>query len=108
MRQIFASPGGARLAAGRWRRRGRFMHLGVRQRLYLLVGLFALGCAALAATLLWLQEQRAWEARARQLQTLVDAGIGVLEVHKKLADTNVMPEADAKKRALEVISGMHF
>ncbi len=84
------------------------MHLGVRQRLYLLVALFALGCAALAATLLWLQEQRAWEARGRQLQTLVDAGIGVLEVHKKLADTGVIPEADAKKRALDVISGMHF
>ena len=78
------------------------MHLGVRQRLYLLVGLFALGCAALAATLMWLQEQRAWEARARQLQTLVDAAIGVLEVHKKLADIGVMPEADAKKRALDV------
>jgi methyl-accepting chemotaxis protein len=84
------------------------MHLGVRQRLYLLVGLFALGCAALAATLLWLQEQRAWEARGRQLEALVDAGIGVLETHKKLADTGVMSEADAKKRALEVIIGMHF
>jgi methyl-accepting chemotaxis protein len=84
------------------------MHLGVRQRLYLLVGLFALGCAALAATLLWLQEQRAWEARGRQLEALVDAGIGVLEVHKKLADTGVVPEVDAKKRALEVITGMHF
>src|SRR5581483_3948073 len=58
--------------------------------------------------LIWLQEQRAWEARARQLQALVDAGIGVLETHKKLADTGVMPEADAKKRALEVITGMHF
>jgi methyl-accepting chemotaxis protein len=84
------------------------MRLGVRHRLYLLVGLFALGCAALTATLLWLQEQSAWQARGRQLEALVDAGIGVLEVHKKLADTGVMPEADAKKRALEVITGMHF
>jgi methyl-accepting chemotaxis protein len=84
------------------------MRLGVRQRLYMLVAFFAIGCAALAATLLWLQEQRAWDARARQLQALVEAGTGVLEVHKKLADTGVMPEAAAKQRALDVISGMHF
>ena len=84
------------------------MRIGVSQRLYLLVAFFAIGCAVLAATLLWLQEQRAWDARARQLQALVEAGTGVLDVHKKLADTGVMSEADAKQRALEVITGMHF
>jgi methyl-accepting chemotaxis protein len=87
---------------------GGIMRIGVRQRLYLLLVFFAIGCATLAATLLWLQEQRAWDARARQLQVLVEAGTGVLEVHKKLADTGVMPEAQAKQRALDVISGMHF
>ena len=84
------------------------MRIGVSQRLYLLVGFFAIGCAVLAATLLWLQEQRAWDARARQLQALVEAGTGVLDVHKKLADAGVMSEADAKRRALDVITSMHF
>jgi methyl-accepting chemotaxis protein len=77
-------------------------------RLYLLVALFATGCAALAAILIWLQEQRAWDARAGQLQALVDSAIGVLETHKKLADTGSMPEVEAKQRALDIVMNMHY
>jgi methyl-accepting chemotaxis protein len=84
------------------------MRIGLSQRLYLLVALFAVGCAALAATLIWMQEQRAWDARARQLQALVELATGVLETHKRLADSGSMPEADAKQRALDIISNMHF
>src|SRR5260370_41492541 len=84
------------------------MHLGVRQRLYVLVGLFAVGCAALAATLIWLQEQRAWEARARQLQALVESAIGVLDAHKSLADKGVMTQDEAKARAISVLTNMHY
>ena len=74
------------------------MKIGIRGRLYALVALFALGCAALAAALIWLQDQRAWEARTRQLQTLVESATGVLEGHKKLADAGVISEEEAKKR----------
>src|SRR5216683_928320 len=84
------------------------MHLGVRQRLYVLVALFAVGCAALAATLIYLQEQRAWEARARQLQALVESAIGVLEAHKSLADKGMMTEEEAKQRAISVLANMHY
>jgi methyl-accepting chemotaxis protein len=87
---------------------GHVMHIGLRLRLYLLVALFAIGCSALAGTLIWLQEQRAWEARERQLRTLVEAATGVLEVHRKLAETGAMAEADAKRRALDILSNMHF
>jgi methyl-accepting chemotaxis protein len=84
------------------------MRIGLRHRLYLLVVLFAIGCAALAGTLIWLGEQRAWEARANQLRTLVDTATGVLDVHRKLAETGAMTEADAKRRAFDIITNMHF
>src|SRR5882757_9983536 len=84
------------------------MRLSVGLRLYLLVVLFAIGCTALAAILIWLQEQRAWEARASQLQTLVESAIGVLETHKKLADAGTLSEADGKQRALDIIMDMRY
>jgi len=84
------------------------MRLSVGLRLYLLVVLFAIGCTALAAILIWLQEQRAWEARASQLQTLVESAIGVLETHKKLADAGSLSEADGKQRALDIIMDMRY
>jgi methyl-accepting chemotaxis protein len=84
------------------------MYLGVRQRLYLLVALFAAGCAVLAAILIWLGEQRAWDARAHQLQSVVESAIGVLDAHKKLADAGVMPEAQAKQRAFDIVANMHY
>ena len=74
----------------------------------MLVSLFAVGCAALASTLIYLQEQRAWDARARQLRTLVESAIGVLEAHKSLADKGVMTEAEAKQRALSIVANMHY
>ena len=84
------------------------MGVGIRLRLYFLVVLFALGCAVLAAILIWLQERRAWDARAGQLQTLVESAIGILEAHKTLADTGVMPEEEAKRRALDILTNMHY
>ena len=84
------------------------MRIGIRLRLYLLVAFFAIGCAALAAILIWLQEQRAWEARARQLQAMVESATGVLETHKKLADGGVVPEPEAKRRALDTITNMRY
>src|ERR1700681_1614270 len=84
------------------------MRIGLSQRLYLLVALFAVGCAALAATLIWLQEQRAWDARGRQLEALVESAIGVMEAHKALADKGVMPEEEAKQRAISILTNMHY
>jgi methyl-accepting chemotaxis protein len=77
-------------------------------RLYALVVLFALGCAALAAMLLWLQSQRAIAARELSLQQLVDSAIGVLDAYKKLADTGEISVEEAKKRALKVIANMRY
>jgi methyl-accepting chemotaxis protein len=84
------------------------LQLGIRGRLYLLVGLFALGCAALAAVLIWLQSQQAFEARKHHLQQLVAAAHGVLAAHKALADAGEMPVQQAQKRALNVIGTMWF
>jgi methyl-accepting chemotaxis protein len=87
---------------------GHGMRIGLRTRLYLLVALFAIGCAALAGTLIWLGEQRAWEARANQLRTLVDAATGVLDAHRKLAQSGAVTEAEARRRAYDIITNMHF
>ena len=57
------------------------MRIGLSRRLYLLVALFAVGGAALAATLIWMQEQRAWDARARQLQALLSVPKGTLCIY---------------------------
>src|SRR5262245_23164478 len=78
------------------------LRLRVSGRLYTLIVLFALGCGALAAALIWLQGQRAIAARQHSLEQLVEVAIGVLDAHKKLADSGVMPVEDAKKRALDV------
>jgi methyl-accepting chemotaxis protein len=82
--------------------------LRVSGRLYALVVLFALGCAALAGMLIWLQGERAIVARQQSLQQLVDAAIGVLDAHKKLADAGEMSADDAKKRALKVLENMRY
>src|SRR5215467_5794435 len=84
------------------------MQLGVRGRLYALVGLFAIGSVALAAALIWLQGQRAIEARRQSLQQLTEVAIGVFDAHKKLADTGAVPVEEAKKRALGVLNEIRY
>jgi methyl-accepting chemotaxis protein len=84
------------------------LQLGIRGRLYLLVALFGLGCGALAAVLIWLQSQQAFEARKHHLQQLVEAAHGVLAAHKALADAGEMPADQAQKRALKVIGTMWY
>jgi methyl-accepting chemotaxis protein len=84
------------------------MHLQIRGRLYALVAIFAFGCGVLAATLIWLQNERAIDARRHSLEQLVDSAVGVLEVHKKLADSGAVTEDEAKKRALSVLAGMRY
>jgi methyl-accepting chemotaxis protein len=86
----------------------KILQFGIRGRLYLLVGLFAIGCAALAAALIWLQSQHALEARKHTLVQLVATAHGVLAAHKELADSGEMPVEEAKKRALKVIGAMWF
>jgi methyl-accepting chemotaxis protein len=84
------------------------LQLRIGGRLYALVVLFALGCAALAAMLLWMQGERAIAARELSLQQLVDSAIGVLDAHKKLADAGEITAEEAKKRALKVIENMRY
>ena len=84
------------------------LQLGIRGRLYLLVALFGLGCVTLAAILIWLQSQQAFEARKHHLQQLVEASHGVLAAHKALADAGQMPVEEAQKRALKIIGTMWY
>jgi len=84
------------------------MTLSISRRLYLVVAILAFGCAILATALIWLGTQRQLEARARELQALVDSAIGVLENQRQLAESGVISEDEAKKRALSVLSSMRY
>jgi methyl-accepting chemotaxis protein len=88
-----------------WR---KILQFGIRGRLYLLVAMFALACAGLAAALIWLQAERAFEARKLHLQQLVEVAHGVLAAHKALADSGKMPLEEARQRALDVIGQMRY
>jgi methyl-accepting chemotaxis protein len=84
------------------------MRLRIAGRLYALVGLFALGCALLTASLIYLQSQRQLDARARELEALVDSATGVFEAHRKLAESGAMSQDEALKRALTVVASMRY
>jgi methyl-accepting chemotaxis protein len=84
------------------------MHIGIRFRLNSLIALFAFGCALLVGVLIFLHEQRAWTARADQLKAEVQSAIGVLESQKHLVDAGVLPEAEAKQRALNILGAIRY
>lgn len=84
------------------------MRLRIVGRLYALIALFAIGCAMLAAGLIWLQSRHAGEARQRELTHLVEAAIGVLDGHYKLAQSGTISEQEAKVRALAAIGTMRY
>jgi methyl-accepting chemotaxis protein len=84
------------------------MRLKIGGRLYGLAALFALGCGALAAGLIWVQNTRAIEARYRELANLIDVAVGVFEVNNKLAEAGIISPAEAKQRALATVAGMRY
>ena len=84
------------------------LSLGIRGRLFALVGVFAIGCAGLAFILIQLHSQNAYEARMRSLKQLVTAAHGVLATHKELADKGEMKPDAAKKRAFDILRKMWF
>ena len=85
-----------------------FIRLRIRGRLYVLVAIFAAGCAAIAGILVWLQSERQMDARVRQLESLVDASFGVLDSARALAESGAMSEDEARKRALSTIGTMKY
>jgi methyl-accepting chemotaxis protein len=77
-------------------------------RLYVLVALFGLSAIALAALVIWLQSERAYETRREQLQTLVQVAIDVLDANRKLAEAHVMTEQAARKQALAMLAHLRY
>jgi methyl-accepting chemotaxis protein len=84
------------------------LRLRIRGRLYTLVAIFALGCASIAGVLVYLQSQRQMDTRVHQLEALVDAGFGVLDANRALADSGTISEDEAKKRALAIMTTMKY
>ncbi|RTL70949.1 MAG: HAMP domain-containing protein [Hyphomicrobiales bacterium] len=77
-------------------------------RLHFLIGLFILGCGAMAMALIWLSNERAIASRHKGLEQLADVAIGVLDAHKKMADAGTMTQEEAIKKAFAVINNMRF
>jgi methyl-accepting chemotaxis protein len=84
------------------------MRLKIGGRLYLLIALTAFGCVLLTAAMIWLQDRSVFAGRARELEAVVDTAIGVLEEHRKLAESGVMSEADAQTRAIAIVGELHY
>jgi methyl-accepting chemotaxis protein len=84
------------------------MRLGVRGRLNLLIAIFAIGCTLIAGMLVWLACNRQMEARVRQLESLVDTAIGIIEHERALAQSGAISEEEARKRALETIGTIKY
>ncbi len=84
------------------------MKLGIRARLYVLIGLFAAGCAILGTSLTVLHGRDTVASRQRGLEELVDVAIGILDAHKKFVDQGAMKEDEAKARALSVIGNLRY
>jgi methyl-accepting chemotaxis protein len=84
------------------------MKLRISGRLYGLVALFAFCIALLTSLLVWIQGERQMDARLRELGSLVDTAIGVLEEHRKMAAGGAMSEEEAQKRALAIIGGLRY
>ncbi len=86
----------------------RSLSLKISTRLYVLIGLFSVGCGLLAAALIWLGNERSMAAQRRELEHLVESAIGVLEAHKGFVDQGLMTEEEARKRAYAVVSAMRY
>jgi methyl-accepting chemotaxis protein len=84
------------------------MRVGIKGRLYALIGMFAVGCGALAAGLVWLQSVRAIEARYHSLEAVVDVALGVADAQRKLAESGAISADEARTRALGSIAGMRY
>jgi methyl-accepting chemotaxis protein len=84
------------------------MKFGLAARLYLLVALFAVGCAALAVPLIWLHNDRTRARSEANLKWLTELATSVLETHRKMAAAGQMSEDEAKKRALSEIADMRY
>ena len=84
------------------------MKFGLAARLYLLVALFAVGCAALAVPLIWLHNDRTRARSEANLKSLTELATSVLETHRKMAAAGQMSEDEAKKRALSEIADMRY
>src|SRR4051812_3889050 len=82
--------------------------LKIKGRLHLVIGLMAFGCVVMTVAMIWLQERSVFAGRARELEALVDTAIAVLDEHHKLTQSGVMPEAEAEKRAIAIVGGLHY
>jgi methyl-accepting chemotaxis protein len=84
------------------------MRLKIGGRLHVLLVMFALGCAALAGGLIFMQTSRAMEARQRELFALVDVAMAVMDFHHRQAVAGGTTEAEAKERALAALAQTRY
>ncbi|HEY6896606.1 MAG TPA: cache domain-containing protein [Rhodocyclaceae bacterium] len=87
---------------------GGFQSLRVRTRMHLLSFLTMLGLLALCLVSLAHLRDNLLEDRKQKTRNLVEVGVGILAHYHQLATAGAMPEADARKAAIETLRGLRY
>ena len=84
------------------------MKLGIRARLYGIVGAFAAALLVLVSILLFLEFDALKTRRQLELKGLVETAVSLVNSQYLLAKGGVLSEAEAKSRALEMIGKLRY
>jgi methyl-accepting chemotaxis protein len=84
------------------------MRFDIRARLYSVVALFAVGLVVMAAILIQTQTDNVRGRRQQELKGLTDSAMSLIAAQHALAKSGKISEAEAKARALDLISTMRY
>ena len=84
------------------------MNLGIRTRLYGIVGLFTVGLLALAWLLLYLEFDALKTRRQQELKGLVETALSLVNAQYGLVKSGTITEAEAKSRAAAQIGTLRY
>ena len=84
------------------------MKFNIRARLYSVVGLFAVGMVTVSAILVQVQTDAVSLRRHQELKGLVDTTLSLVAAQHELMKSGKLSEADAKARALELVSKLRY
>ena len=84
------------------------IRLDIRARLYLIIGIFAVGLAITSATLVYQQTSSLKERRYEELKNLVQSVVSLIASQHAAVKAGQISEAEAKARALDLVSKLRY
>ena len=82
--------------------------LNISRKLGLLTLITGIGILAVAAAFLWSERQLIEDERGRTVRQAVEVAGGVVTRYQQLAASGALPEAQAKRDALEALRGLRY